>query len=106
MLTRDGYGVIEAANGAEALDTIRAWNGRVDLVLTDAMMPVMNGGELADALATEYPRIRVLFMSLYTGDDIVQRGADSRRAFIPKPFTTVDLTTKVRDVLDAPWDAS
>ena len=106
ILTRDGYGVVEAANGAEALDTIRAWNGRVDLVLTDAMMPVMNGGELADALATEYPNIRVLFMSLYTGDDIVRRGADSRRAFIPKPFTTADLTAKVREVLDGSRDAA
>ena len=105
MLTRDGYGVVEATNGAEALDTVRAWNGNVDLVVTDAMMPVMNGGELAEALATEYPRVKVLFMSLYTGDDIVKRGADSRRAFIPKPFTTADLTEKVREVLDAPWNA-
>ncbi len=101
MLTREGYGVIEAANGAEALATVRAWNGNIHLVVTDALMPVMNGGELADALASEYPHIKVLFMSLFTGDDIVRRGADSRRAFIPKPFTTAALTQKVRDVLDA-----
>ena len=106
MLTRDGYGVIEATNGAEALATVRAWNGNVDLVVTDALMPVMNGGELADALNSEYPNIKVLFMSLYTGDDIVRRGADSRRAFIPKPFTTADLTQKVREVLDASMSAA
>jgi two-component system cell cycle sensor histidine kinase/response regulator CckA len=99
MLTRDGFGVVEAANGAEALATVRAWDGKIDLVLTDAMMPVMNGGELADALSREFPDIKVLFMSLFTGDDIVRRGADSRRAFIPKPFTASDLTQKVRDVL-------
>jgi two-component system, cell cycle sensor histidine kinase and response regulator CckA len=101
MLTDDGYAVIEAANGAEALSTVRAWGGNVDLVITDAMMPVMNGGELADALAAEYPRVKVLFMSLYTGDDIVRRGPDSRRAFMPKPFTATGLMRKVREVLDA-----
>ncbi|MEO7217615.1 MAG: PAS domain S-box protein [Gemmatimonadaceae bacterium] len=106
MLTRNGYGVVEAANGAEALDTIRAWNGRVDMVLTDAMMPSMNGGELTEALANEYPAIRVLFMSLYADDDIVNRGPDSRRAFIPKPFTTAGLAAKVREVLDAYCDAA
>jgi len=100
MLTNYGYAVIEASNGAEALNTVRAWGGNVDLVITDAMMPVMNGGELADALGKEYPRVRVLFMSLYTGDDIVRRGPDARRAFMPKPFTAIDITRKVRDVLD------
>jgi len=101
MLTDNGYAVIEAANGAEALSTIRAWGGMVELVITDAMMPVMNGGELADALASEYPHVKVLFMSLYTGDDIVRRGPDSRRAFMPKPFTAIGLLRKVREVLDA-----
>lgn len=100
MLINYGYAVIEAANGAEALSTVRGWGGNVDLVITDANMPVMNGGELADALAREYPRVRVLFMSLYTGDDIVRRGPDSRRAFMPKPFTAIDITRKVREVLD------
>ena len=100
MLISEGYAVIEAANGAEALNTVRAWGGNVDLVITDAIMPVMNGGELADALAREYPHVRVLFMSLYTGDDIVRRGPDARRAFMPKPFTAADLTRKVREVLD------
>ena len=65
------------------------------------MMPVMNGGELAGVLATEYPHVKVLFMSLYTDDGIVRRGSDSRRAFIPKPFTQTDLVRKVREVLDA-----
>jgi len=101
MLISEGYAVIEAANGAEALNTVRAWAGNVDLVITDAIMPVMNGGELADALAREYPHVRVLFMSLYTGDDIVRRGPDARRAFMPKPFTAADLTRKVREVLDS-----
>jgi len=100
MLISEGYAVIEAANGAEALSTVRAWAGNVDLVITDAIMPVMNGGELADALAREYPQVRVLFMSLYTGDDIVKRGPDARRAFMPKPFTATDLVHKVREVLD------
>jgi CheY-like chemotaxis protein len=101
MLASYGYSVIEATNGAQALDTIRACGGNIDLVITDAMMPVMNGGELAGVLATEYPHVKVLFMSLYTDDGIVRRGSDSRRAFIPKPFTQTDLVRKVREVLDA-----
>jgi len=101
MLASYGYAIIEATNGAQALDTIRACGGNVDLVITDAMMPVMNGGELAGVLATEYPHVKVLFMSLYTDDGIVRRGSDSRRAFIPKPFTQTDLVRKVREVLDA-----
>jgi len=99
-LTGEGYSVIDAANGAEALAVVRTWGGKIDLVITDAMMPVMHGGQLADALAVEYPAIRVLFMSLYVGDEIVRRGADSRRAFMPKPFTADNLTQKVRDVLN------
>jgi CheY-like chemotaxis protein len=102
ILLRDGYGVVEAENGADALRIVRGCEGHVDLVITDAMMPVMNGGELADALAREFPDVKVLFMSLFTGDSIVQRGADAKRAFLPKPFSTADLTGKVREVLANP----
>ena len=102
ILLRDGYGVVEAENGADALRIVRGCEGHVDLVITDAMMPVMNGGELADALAREFPGVKVLFMSLFTGDSIVQRGADAKRAFLPKPFSTADLTGKVREILATP----
>lgn len=104
ILRRDGYEVVDATNGAEALRIIRDRGGDVDLIVTDAMMPVMNGGELADAVERNYPRIKVLFMSLFTGDSIVQRGADERRAFLPKPFANADLTRKVREVLGAARD--
>jgi two-component system cell cycle sensor histidine kinase/response regulator CckA len=102
ILLQDGYDVVEAENGADALRVVRGCDGRIDLVVTDAMMPVMNGGELASVLALEFPAIKVLFMSLFTGDSIVRRGADERRAFLPKPFSTNDLTGKVREVLGTP----
>jgi PAS domain S-box-containing protein len=102
ILLKNGYVVIEAENGADAMQRVRSCGGRVDLVVTDAMMPVMNGGELAEALAQEFPNMKVLFMSLFTGDSIVRRGADERRAFLPKPFSTDDLVRKVRDVLATP----
>lgn len=99
FLAEAGYGVVEAENGADALRMVRGCDGGVDLVVTDAMMPVMNGGELAEALASEFPDVKVLFMSLFTGDSIVQRGPDARRAFLPKPFSASDLTRKVQEVL-------
>jgi PAS domain S-box-containing protein len=101
ILTHNGYSVIQASNGAEGLETVRASESQIDLVITDAIMPVMSGGELAMALATEYPKIKVLFMSGYTDDEIVKRGVVDSRAFIAKPFTTLDLTGKVREVLDS-----
>jgi DNA-binding NarL/FixJ family response regulator len=71
-------------------------------VATDAIMPKMNGRVLAERLAAQRPRLRVLFMSGYTDDDMLRRGImDPRMAFLQKPFTPDALAKKVREVLDA-----
>jgi nitrogen-specific signal transduction histidine kinase/CheY-like chemotaxis protein len=101
-LRSQGYAVLEAANGAEALELLARATGAVDLVLSDVVMPILNGRELSERLAVDRPEIRVLFMSGYTDDDIVRRGLLQPGApFLQKPFVAADLSRKVRDVLDA-----
>jgi signal transduction histidine kinase len=101
-LRSQGYAVLEAANGAEALDVLARAAGPVDLVLSDVVMPVLNGRELSERLAVDRPEVRVLFMSGYTDDDIVRRGLLQPGApFLQKPFVPADLSRKVRDVLDS-----
>jgi CheY-like chemotaxis protein len=96
-----GYAVVEARNGAEALEYVKAHPGSVDLVITDVVMPEMGGRELARNLATSEPDLPVLFMSGYTGDDVVHRGLlDPGAPFQQKPFTPNGLATKVRAMLD------
>jgi PAS domain S-box-containing protein len=101
ILRRAGYTVIEAASGEEALDVARSHAGRIDLLLTDVVMP----GKSAPALAREFAALqsgaRVLFMSGYTNDAISQQGLIDRGVnYIEKPFEVATLTRKVRDVLD------
>jgi CheY-like chemotaxis protein len=101
-LRSQGYQILEAANGAEALEVLSRAAGPVDLVLSDVVMPVLNGRELSERLAADHPEIRVLFMSGYTDDDIVRRGLLQPGApFLQKPFVAADLSRKVRDVLDS-----
>jgi len=100
-LRSQGYEILEATNGAEALEVLSRAAGPVDLVLSDVVMPVLNGRELSERLAVDHPEIRVLFMSGYTDDDIVRRGLLQPGApFLQKPFVAADLSRKVRDVLD------
>jgi len=100
-LRSQGYAVLEAENGAEALELLSRTTGTVDLVLSDVVMPILNGRELSERLAVDRPEIRVLFMSGYTDDDIVRRGLlEPGAPFLQKPFMPADLSRKVRDVLD------
>jgi two-component system, cell cycle sensor histidine kinase and response regulator CckA len=102
-LTAQGYSVLEAEHGADALEVLARADGPVDLVLTDVVMPILNGRELAERLAAERPQLRILFMSGYTDDDVVRRGLlDPGAPFLQKPFVPADLARKVREVLDAP----
>jgi two-component system cell cycle sensor histidine kinase/response regulator CckA len=101
-LRSQGYAVLEATNGAEALEVLSGAAGPVDLVLSDVVMPVLNGRELSERLAIDRPEVRVLFMSGYTDDDIVRRGLLRPGApFLQKPFVPADLSRKVREVLDS-----
>jgi PAS domain S-box-containing protein len=103
LLERSGYRVIEAADGTAALDAATAHDGPIDLLLTDVIMPGLNGRQLADRFATIHPRARVLFMSGYAGEALSAQGVlDSSVAFLAKPFVPAELARKVREVLDGP----
>lgn len=93
--------VIEARNGSQALNYIRQHPGKVDLVISDVVMPEMGGRELGQSLARIEPDLPVLYMSGYTGEDVVQRGLlDPGAPFQQKPFTPAGLARKVRAMLD------
>lgn len=101
VLLRQGYSVLEARNGNDALTLLEETTGRVHLVLTDVVMPLMNGRALANRIAADFPEMPVLFMSGYTDDDIIRRGAlPSGCAFLQKPFTADLLAQTVRETLD------
>jgi PAS domain S-box-containing protein len=103
ILLKQGYSVLAAGGGAEAL---RHWEQHRDLIhllLTDVVMPQMSGRELAEQLQASRPDLKVLYMSGYTNDVIARHGVlDSAIAFLQKPFTPDSLGRKVRAVLDAP----
>jgi YesN/AraC family two-component response regulator len=91
--------VLEARHGRDALMRLAEHGGPVHLVITDMVMPEMNGGELARRLASERPEVPVLFMSGYSDGEIAQRGLGPNSAYLQKPFTSDVLAKKVREVL-------
>ncbi len=101
VLESCGYRVIEAQNGVEALEICRNSELKIDLLLTDVVMPKMGGRELGEKLIEIYPGIRRLYMSGYTDDAVIRRGMIAEDMnFIQKPFTLELLAQKVRKVLD------
>jgi len=101
ILATAGYTVLEARHGADGLLVSREFPGHIDLVLTDVVMPELNGLRLAEILRRERPDTAVIFMSGYTRDEVDRRGvSESGLAFIHKPFTVTELATIVRQVLD------
>jgi two-component system cell cycle sensor histidine kinase/response regulator CckA len=96
-----GYEVVEARNGADALRYMRKHPRKIDLVVSDVVMPEMGGRELGQRLAIQDPDLPVLYMSGYTGEDVVQRGLlDPGAPFQQKPFTPAGLALKIRAMLD------
>ena len=101
ILRDKGYTVFEAANGEEGLRLAHQHEGKIDLVVTDVVMPVMGGKEMADNLRASYPDTKVLFTSGYTEDAIGQHGVlRPGIVFLQKPYVTATLARKVREVLD------
>jgi len=97
-----GYTVVEAGNGVEALEICGTIGCRIDLLMTDVVMPRMGGRELAENLSAKLPQMRVLFTSGYTDDAVVRHGViEIGTNFIQKPFSPTALASKVRQILDA-----
>ena len=103
VLRQNGYTVLQAENGVEALQLLEHLGEPVDLLVTDVVMPKMSGRELADEALRILPELRVIYTSGYAGSVFFRRDSLKPDAiFLPKPFTPEALTRKVREVLDQP----
>ncbi len=103
LLQRRGYNVLMAANGTEALAVAAQHSSGIDLLVTDVVMPGMDGRQVAEALRRLHPNMQVLFLSGYTDDAIMRHGIlESETAFLQKPFASAALAKKVRELLDQP----
>jgi DNA-binding response OmpR family regulator len=101
ILQKCGYTVLAACNGREGVELARQNLGRIDLIVTDVIMPLMGGKDMIKELKPIFPHARVIFMSGYTDDALTKHGGlDPGICFLAKPFTPLRLTNKVREVLD------
>ncbi len=99
-LRKQGYTVLPATDGLNALEVLADGDARIDLLLTDVMMPNLSGAELARRIGARFPSVKVLFMSGYTDDAVLRHGLiEERVAFIQKPYTPSQLARKIREVL-------
>ena len=100
MLKQLGYSVLAAAHGKEAMDVSRAHPGKISLLVTDVVMPNMSGKQVADALLSSRPGLRVLYLSGYADNTVVHHGVlDSNVDFLSKPFSREALARKIREIL-------
>jgi len=100
VLAAEGYRMLEAADGQDAIRVAAEHTGPIHLLLTDVMMSGMNGCELAAGLVALLPGLKVMFMSAYDRDFLVARGLNPGGPVITKPFTIEYLTRRVQMVLD------
>ena len=105
ILLGEGYHVIEAGGGDEAVRTLQRASSRIDAVVTDVAMPGLGGRQLGETIMRCWPRVRVLYMSGFPARRMVDEGAlDPTSPFIQKPFTKEQLARKVREVLALPTE--
>ncbi|HEV8393987.1 MAG TPA: PAS domain-containing protein [Vicinamibacterales bacterium] len=102
VLESSGYTVLVAPDGEEGLARAAAHTGRLDLVLTDLVMPKVGGRQLAETLRRSRPDLKLLFMSGYSDQPVPSGNGGTNGGFLQKPFVALDLVRKVRRVLDAP----
>ena len=101
ILEKQGYTVLSANTPGDALQLAAKHSSEIHLIITDVVMPEMNGRNLANSLKAQHPHLKCLFMSGYTGDVIAQHGVLAEGInFIQKPFSLRELATKVREVLE------
>ena len=102
-LKNKGYSVVEAQSGPEALEIMRKRGEEIDVIITDVMMPGMNGPSLISEIQKNYPKIKVVFISGYAEEAFSDAyGVEEEKDFnfLSKPFTLQQLASKVRDVID------
>jgi CheY-like chemotaxis protein len=100
LLVAQGYRVLDASDGLGALEVAKGYNGQIHLLLTDILMPGMNGGELARHLLRIRPGVRVIFMSGYSDEAVHSNGILTPGAkFLQKPFSLEELTCRLREAL-------
>ena len=99
MLSTKGYDVVVAADPAAALDCAR--DNSFELIITDVLLPIMNGAALVNALRDLQPSLGALFISGYASTIIDDTALGQRTRFLPKPFTAEDIASAARDILDA-----
>ena len=101
ILSDLGYTVLPTPSPTQAIQLANESTGKIDLLITDVVMPEMNGRELSEQLRTLHPDAKVLFMSGYTANVIAHRGVlEDGVYFIPKPFSKKDMAVKIREALD------
>lgn len=106
-LRAEGYRTLEAGHGAEALEVIETSPDPVDLVVTDVVMPGMDGRELGRRLAQRWPELPILYISAYEVNDIFRRGSPRDSApFLQKPFPMDGLVTTIRSLIERRSPAS
>jgi PAS domain S-box-containing protein len=103
MLARAGYKVLSAETGDQAIDLARSYDGEVDLLISDVVMPGMNGKDLVEVLTKRYPKLRALLVSGYTADVVGGHGVHGNGdGFLHKPYPSRVLLQRVREILDKP----
>jgi two-component system, cell cycle sensor histidine kinase and response regulator CckA len=102
MLSNIGYSVVDAADGESAIEMVCSGTvPKLDLVITDVVMPGISGRQMIERIRERHPGVKVLFMSGYTDDEVLMRGVSANgEAFLPKPFSSKSLATAIRTLLE------